>query len=957
MSSEQPLYNSRIIKINLGWVAHKYPQIDIPSLLKIARISRHEIEDPAHWFTQAQVDRFHDVVIEQTKNANFSREAGQYSTSTKGLGPVKQVVLGMIDPAAAYLLMKKIYPLMSRAAEVSAKRLGANRVEIISTPKAGVHEKPFQCENRLGSFESLARYFTGKLATVAHPECWHKGDDSCRYTVSWQKTRAFTFKQIRRFLIIFGVPAFLLLFFVMPAYLWLYLLLISGCGFLGLSVLIRRAENMELTRTIMQQGEEAQKSLKELELHYNTALLIQEIGRATSTILDVGALIETVARLMETRLDFDRGVVMLADPQKSRLRYAAGYGYAQQLEQRLQDTVFHLDNPDSKGIFVVTFKSQKPALISNIEETQSDFSKKSQDLIASMDVESLICVPIVYENESLGILSVDNVKSKRVLTQSDINLLMGIASQTAIGMMNAISFKQIQQSEARYRRTLESIDEGYYEVDLSGRFTFINSSMCRILGYTKTELIGLTYRDYTTPDTADRIYKAFNRVFQTGRSIKGMDFDFIKKDQTKIICEMSAYLRYDEEKTPVGYRGVVRDVTDRVALDREKKKLQHRLQQAEKMEAIGTLAGGVAHDLNNILSGLVSYPDLLLMDLPEENPMKRPLLTIKKSGEKASAIVQDLLTLARRGVSVAEVINLNQVILEYLSSPEFNKLKFHHPDLTVNTDLDPELLNMLGSPVHLSKTIMNLISNSAEAMPDGGTVQIATQNRYVDQPIMGVEMIDEGDYAVITVSDTGIGIPSDDIERVFEPFYTKKVMGRSGTGLGMAVVWGTIKDHNGFVDIDSQEGQGTTFTIYLPVTRKQVEKQDPEIPFENYMGRGESILVVDDVREQREITSNMLSKIGYQATSVSSGEAAIEYVKRQMVDLIVLDMIMAPGINGLETYDQILKFRPHQKAIIASGFSRTEQVRKALKLGVGAYLKKPYTLEKLALVVRRELDS
>jgi CheY-like chemotaxis protein len=252
---------------------------------------------------------------------------------------------------------------------------------------------------------------------------------------------------------------------------------------------------------------------------------------------------------------------------------------------------------------------------------------------------------------------------------------------------------------------------------------------------------------------------------------------------------------------------------------------------------------------------------------------------------------------------------------------------------------------------------MNLISNSAEAMPDGGTVHLTTENCYIDQPILGLEKVGKGDFVVLTISDTGIGIPPEDIERIFEPFYTKKVMGRSGTGLGMAVVWGTIKDHHGFIDIQSQEGKGTKFKIYLPITRKELEKEAPAVSLENYRGQGESILVVDDVKEQREITSGMLSKLGYLATSISSGEKAIEYMKNHSVDLIVLDMIMEPGINGLETYEQILDFHPDQKAIIASGFSETDQVRKALKLGAGTYLKKPYTIEKIAMAVRNELDK
>ncbi len=250
--------------------------------------------------------------------------------------------------------------------------------------------------------------------------------------------------------------------------------------------------------------------------------------------------------------------------------------------------------------------------------------------------------------------------------------------------------------------------------------------------------------------------------------------------------------------------------------EKQKEELEGHLQRAQKMESLGTLAGGVAHDLNNILSGVVSYPELLLSDMPEKTPFRDALLLIKKSGEKAAAIVQDLLTLARRGVAISTVVNLNGIIEDYLQSPEFLKLKTYHPEVECKVELKDGLHNNLGSPVHLSKTIMNLISNAAEAMPDGGTITVSSENTEIDKPIKGYPDIKKGSYTIITVSDTGVGIAPEEIERIFEPFYTKKVMGRSGTGLGMAVVWGTVHDHNGYIDIKSTPGEGTTFLPLFP---------------------------------------------------------------------------------------------------------------------------------------------
>jgi hypothetical protein len=262
--------------------------------------------------------------------------------------------------------------------------------------------------------------------------------------------------------------------------------------------------------------------------------------------------------------------------------------------------------------------------------------------------------------------------------------------------------------------------------------------------------------------------------------------------------------------------------------------------------------------------------------------------------------VQDLLTLARRGVVATKVTNLNQIIDSYLGSPEHEKLREFHPGVKIKSDLEIHLLNVMGSQVHLSKTVMNLVTNAAEAMPEGGTIFISTHGKYIDKPIRGYDDVKEGDYVILTVSDTGIGISSRDMERIFEPFYTKKVMGRSGTGLGMAVVWGTVKDHKGYIDVQSTPGKGTTFTLYFPVTRKEISGREEALPMEEYMGKGESILIVDDVEEQREIASRILIKLGYSVASVSSGEEAVEYMKDNSADLLVLDMIMDPGIDGLD---------------------------------------------------------
>ncbi len=485
--------------------------------------------------------------------------------------------------------------------------------------------------------------------------------------------------------------------------------------------------------------------------------------------------------------------------------------------------------------------------------------------------------------------------------------------------------------------------------DPDGKIEYVNKAFTQITGYAFDEVKGKNPRILQSGETPTSVYKDLWNTITSGKSWEGSlknktkdGVDFWEKDIIGPILDADGKTSH--------YLALKEDIT-------EKKAMEEQLRQAHKMEALGTLAGGVAHDLNNVLSGIVGYPDLLLLKLPENSPLRKPLLSIKETGHKAAAIVQDLLTLARVGVAAYEVLNLNTVISEYLESPEYEMMKSFYPDVEVETRLDAGLLNIFGSPIHILKVVMNLVSNSAEAIGIDGKISISTKNRYIGSPVCDYENIDEGNYVALTVSDSGAGISPEDIERIFEPFYTKKRMGKSGTGLGMAVVWGTVKDHKGYIDVQSTEGIGSSFTLNFPVTRQQPAGVQVGLPVEDYMGKGQSVLVVDDVKAQRELASEMLKTLGYCVVAISSGEEAVEYLQNQPADLLILDMIMAPGIDGLETYKRVLKIHPGQKAIIASGYSETDNVRAAQKLGAKQYLKKPYTLENIGLAVKLELKK
>jgi PAS domain S-box-containing protein len=512
----------------------------------------------------------------------------------------------------------------------------------------------------------------------------------------------------------------------------------------------------------------------------------------------------------------------------------------------------------------------------------------------------------------------------------------------------------LRESEEKYRLLIENQTDMVVKVDIEGKFQFISPSYCEMFGKVNEELLGKKFMPFVHEDDRETTAKAMEALYYPPHKVY-IEQRAMTKDGWKWLSWMDTAV-LDENKNVIAIIGVGRDITERKQAEKILRESEDKLARSKKMESLGLLAGGVAHDLNNVLAGIVSYPELLLLDLPEESKFRKPIETIQDSGRRAAAIVEDLLTVARGVATTKESLNLNNLVGDYLHSPEFNKLKKFHPRVTFKTNFDSDLLNISGSHVHIRKTVMNLVSNASEAIEDSGNVTISTMNRYVDKPLRGYDDVDIGEYVVLSVSDDGSGISPDDLERIFEPFFTKKVMGRSGTGLGLAVAWNTVQDHKGYIDVTSNEN-GTTFELLFPITRGKISGKDLAITIAGFKGGGETILVVDDVESQREISCKMLQTLGYKPKAVASGEEAVEYLKENTVDLLLLDMIMAPGINGRETYERIIKIHPNQKATIVSGYAETADVKKIQKLGAGKYIKKPLTLESLGPVIKEELEK
>lgn len=386
---------------------------------------------------------------------------------------------------------------------------------------------------------------------------------------------------------------------------------------------------------------------------------------------------------------------------------------------------------------------------------------------------------------------------------------------------------------------------------------------------------------------------------------------------------------------------------------------EEKLRLQQKMEAVGLMAGGVAHDLNNILSGIISYPELILLKLPADSPLRRPVTAILESGKRAADVVADMLTITRGVAAVNDTIAINSEIENAINTPEITRLAKDHQDITLTTRLAPELHNIKGSSVHIRRVLTNLIMNAFEAVVDSGEITIASYNHEIEIPDPQDHLTKPGKYIAISVQDNGPGISVTDQAHIFEPFYSKKSMGRSGSGLGLAIVWNIVEDHNGKIKLKS-DAAGTTFTIFLPADSTNTvtsPEAQTEVPLSNLNGNSEKILIVDDETIQRDIASELLTSLNYQTVTVASGEEGIELITSEQPDLVLLDMLMEPGINGRQTYARMSEIQPGLKAVIASGFSENSEVEKALTYGPSTFIKKPYTLQCLGAVVKKTLEK
>ncbi len=945
---EPRLYNSRIISTYLEYFRNVRPEIDIDTLLLNSGINSYEIQDEGHWLTQQQVDAFSDALMEQTNDPAIFREAGRYMASSQAIASVRQFIAGFITPTHAYSMFDKIAYYVSRGAIVEAKKVSRNKVRITSKPNEGVHEKPYQCENRKGAFEAIAKFFTNKLPVLEHPVCLHQGGAECEYLISWEEPEFLKWKRVRNYIATFSI------FMLIAASLILDSPSLEGLALTAVGIIIaisqyaNHKEKKDIYAKIETQGNAGNRLLDQITISYNNALLVQEIGQAVSSMLDIDELLKFVMDTLQKRLDFDRGMIMLANPEKTRLIYVSGYGYNPGYEKLLKQTEFHLDNPKSKGHFVKAFKEQQSFLVNDIKDIQGDISNRSYEFAETLGVKSFICVPIVYEGESEGILAVDNPRSKRPLSQSEVSLLMGIAPQIAISLSNAKHLRQVMESEERFRTLSENSPDIIYTLDNAGLITYVNPAAKKIMGYPQEDCLGRHFTDFVKPEDVDTYVQLLSRVKQGKETIKNFEGQLLAKDGTTRLFDMSGAPNLNALGEMTGVVGTLKDFT-------EQRRLEHQLHHASKMNALGTLTGGISHDFNNIVQAISAYNQLLAMRKTEADPDWKYIMNIQGLTQRATDLVNRLLIFSRKVESKLVPVDVNEEIKKF-----YELLVSTLPKtIALRLDLADNLHLINGDTAQLGQVIMNLTVNAKDAMPEGGTLHIGTRNVELAEPLYRDNaQVKAGRYVLFTIADSGCGMDKDTRDRIFEPFFTTKEAGK-GTGIGLSVVYGIVKNHAGHIFCTSEPGQGTTFEFYIPaldlITIEGKKEMDVKPDF--LLGQ-ETILLVDDEPPLLETGQELLTLLGYHVLTANSGESALAIVERERtgIALVILDLMM-PGMGGVKCLAEILKIVPTMQVLIASGYTANVKSDKILKDGAAAFIQKPYRFEELSKIIREIIDK
>lgn len=580
------------------------------------------------------------------------------------------------------------------------------------------------------------------------------------------------------------------------------------------------------------------------------------------------------------------------------------------------------------------------------ETSDDERHYKDVDRLIGQDMRSILSVPLSIKGDVIGVLQVVDSQTDR-FNKKHLVLLELLAGSAAIAIENARLYEKAQQeistrrqaeealreSENKYRTVLEANPDSVIVYDKAGKVTYLNPTFTNVFGWTIEECLGKKMDMFIPKKDRSEAHEMIKKLF-SGENLLAIQTHQNTKSGDVIPVSISSAVFYDRENQPAGCVVNLRDI-------REQKKLEAQIHQAQKMEAIGTLAGGIAHDYNNLLMGILGNTSLMAFDLRSDHPHYERLKNIEKYVQSGADLTKQLLGLAKGGKYEVKPIDINDVMEK--SSQMFNRTK---KEIRIHSNYQKDLWRVEADKSQIEQVLLNLYVNASQAMPEGGELYLQTENVTLDDSYTRHFSLKGGNYVKLSVTDTGTGMDDNIKKRIFDPFFTTKDIGR-GTGLGLASAYGIVKNHGGIINVYSMIDKGSTFNIFLPASTREV-KQEVPMNQKTLKGTG-TILLVDDEDMIIDVGSEILANLGYMPLLARSGKEAIDIYQenKDRIVMVILDMIM-PGMGGGETYDRLKKIDPEIKVLLSSGYSINGQASEIMDQGCNGFIQKPFDVISLS---------